>query len=141
MSLLAVVDTNVVAAGLMTSDDSSPTARILDLMLSGSLRFLLSVELLTEYREVLLRPKIACSHGLSTDEVDRVLADLVLHAALREITPLAAGLSPRGDEHVVALLAVDPSAVLVTGDKALARLVAPRAFSPGRFLALRLAPG
>jgi putative PIN family toxin of toxin-antitoxin system len=138
MSVLAVVDTNVVVAGLLTIDATSPTVRILDLMLSGSLRFLLSIELLTEYREVLLRPKIARGHGLSADEVDRVLAALVLQAALREIAPPAAGLSPRGDEHVVALLAVDPSAVLVTGDRALASLVAERALSPGQFLALRI---
>ncbi len=139
MSVLAVVDTNVVAAGLLTSDEASPTARILDFMLSGSLRFLLSIELLTEYREVLLRPKIARRHGLPVDQVDRVLAAIVLQAAFREATLIAAGLSPRGDEHVVALLAVDPGAVLVTGDRALARRVGKRALSPGEFLALRAA--
>ena len=139
MNVLAVVDTNVVAAGLLTSDAASPTARILDLMLSGAQRFLLSVELLTEYRDVLLRPKIVRRHGLSADEIDRVLAALVLQAAFREVAPLGAGRSPRGDEHVVALLAVDPGAVLVTGDRALARQVGERALSPGAFLALRAA--
>lgn len=138
MTSLAVVDTNVVAAGLLTSDEASPTARILDLMLSGSLRFLLSIELLTEYREVLLRPKIARRHGLPATQVDRVLAALVLNAAWREAAPLAAGSSPRGDEHVVALLTVDPGAVLVTGDRVLARQVGERALSPAEFLALRI---
>lgn len=139
MSLLAVVGTNVVAAGLLTSDETSPTARILDLMLSGALRFLLSIDLLSEYHDVLSRPKIARRHGLSAAEVDRVLAALALQAAVREAAPLAAVLSPRGDEHVVALLAVDPSAFLVTGDRALARQVGKRALSPGGFLALRAA--
>ena len=54
-----VVDTNVVVSGLITSDATAPTARILDAMLRGELRFLLSEELLSEYRSVLLRPKIA----------------------------------------------------------------------------------
>ena len=137
MSAPAVVDTNVVAAALLTSDESSPTAGILDLMLSGSLRFLLSIELLTEYRDVLLRPKIARRHGLPEDEVDRLLAAIARHAAIREAIPVATGLSPRGDEHVVALLAVDPAAVLVTGDRALARQVGERALSPSDFLAWR----
>ena len=108
-------------------------------MLSGSLRFLLSIELLTEYREVLLRPKIARRHGLPADEIDRVLAALVLHAAWREVTPLAAAPSPRGDAHPVALLTVEPGAVLVTGDRELARHVGKRALSPREFLAFRIA--
>jgi len=43
---LVVVDTNVVVAGLITQDPSSPTVRTLDAMLSGSLMFLMSPELL-----------------------------------------------------------------------------------------------
>ena len=41
-----VIDTNVLAAGLITADTTSPTARILDAMLDGSLFYLLSSELL-----------------------------------------------------------------------------------------------
>jgi len=54
----AVIDTNVVVSGLLTSLAASPTVRILDGMLVGAFRFLLSVELLAEYRAVLLRQKI-----------------------------------------------------------------------------------
>ena len=134
MNRLAVVDTNVVVAGLLTSDDAAPTARILDLMLGGALPFLLSIELLAEYRDVLLWPKIARSHALTAGEVDKVLAGLAFHAAVRAIEPLPAGRAPRGDEHVVALLAVDPRALLITGDRALARHVGERALSPREFL-------
>lgn len=125
----------MVAAGLLTSDEAAPTARILDFMLAGALPFLLSIELLAEYRDVLLRPKIAGIHGLSAGEVDRLLATLAFHAVVREIELLPAGRVPRGDEHLVALLAVEPRAVLVTGDRALARHVGARALTPREFLA------
>ncbi len=124
----------MVAAGLLTSDESAPTARILDLMLAGALRFLLSIELLAEYREVLLRPKIAGTHGLSASEVDRLLATLAFHAVVREIELLPAGHAPRGDEHLAALLVSDPRAILVTGDRALAHQVGARALTPREFL-------
>jgi hypothetical protein len=43
-----IVDTNVVAAGLITKSSDSPTARILDAMLTGSLIYLLSADLLPD---------------------------------------------------------------------------------------------
>ena len=48
----AVIDTNVVVSGVLTKDSPSPTVRILDGMLAGRFRFLLSVDLLAEYRDV-----------------------------------------------------------------------------------------
>jgi len=54
----AVVDTNVgVSAFISGQADSSP-CRILDGMLCGGFSFWLSLDLLHEYRTVLLRPKI-----------------------------------------------------------------------------------
>ena len=71
-----VVDTNVVVAGLITSSDDSPVALLVDAMLSGAIVYLLSPELLTEYRSVLLRPRLTKWHGLSEAEIDRFLVDL-----------------------------------------------------------------
>ena len=42
----AVIDTNVVVAGLLTENTRSPTARILDGMCKGAFPFLLSTALL-----------------------------------------------------------------------------------------------
>ena len=61
----AIIDTNVVVAGLLTGNADSPTARILDGMRKGAFPFLLSTALLAGYREVLLRRKIRALHGLS----------------------------------------------------------------------------
>ena len=57
-----IVDTNVVIAGLLSSRKDSPVSLILDAMLDGRLLFLLSPSLLTEYHQVLLRPKLVKLH-------------------------------------------------------------------------------
>jgi putative PIN family toxin of toxin-antitoxin system len=131
MTRLVVVDTNVLVAALLTPQTDSPTARTLDAMLNGSLMFLLSPDLLVEYRAVLLRPKLAQRHGLTETEVDELLAAITANAIWREL-PAASLLSGNpapltgsstehfppdaGDAHLWALLAGEPAAVLITGD-------------------------
>jgi predicted nucleic acid-binding protein len=92
---LFVIDTNVLVAGLISSQPSSPTVRILDAMLDGQLLYLLSPELLSEYREVLLRTELARLHGLDEQQADP------------------------GDDHLWALLTSETGAILVTGDRLL----------------------
>ena len=128
---LVVVDTNVVVAGLLTREPGAPTAAILDAMLGGELRFLLSEELLAEYRSVLLRPKIAEAHGLLPSEVDEILIRLASHGIVRE--PDGAPIGTAGDGHLVALLESVPASVLVSGDARLLRKVAPRGRTPREF--------
>lgn len=65
-----VVDTSVVAAGLITGSIDSPVVAVLDARLSGSLIYLVSPALLAEYRSVLLRPKRPELHGLTEVESD-----------------------------------------------------------------------
>jgi predicted nucleic acid-binding protein len=129
----AIIDTNVVVSGLMTSDPEGPTARILDGMLAGRFPFLLSVDLLAEYRSVLLRPAILGRHRLSNAQIDSVLTEIAANGQVRE---LASGLLGQGDgdEHLRALLTDRPDSVLVTGDGALRRRLAPeRSISPRDF--------
>ena len=119
-SRLFIVDTNVLVAGLITSQPSSPTARVLDAMLDGRLLYLLSSALLQEYRQVLLRPRLARRHGLSESELDRLLTELTANALWREpaAVPHEAASDP-GDDHLWALLASEPGAMRVTGDELL----------------------
>jgi uncharacterized protein len=130
-----VVDTNVLVAGLLTPDRRSPPVRILDAMLAGELRFLLSVELLAEYRTVLLRERIRERHGLSVTEVDALLEALATEAAVADITGRTETAPDPRDNFLWRLLAARLGAGLITGDSALlerpppgARVISPRAW-------------
>ena len=115
-----VVDTNIVVAGLITSAPQSPTALILDAMLKGNMAFPLSPELLSEYRNVLLRPKIARIHNLNMDEVEQVLVEITANALWREANQDIRHPCPDpGDSHLWALLGSEPSAIMITGDQLL----------------------
>src|SRR6266540_1521362 len=94
----------------------SPTARILDGMLAGRFRFLLSVELLAEYRDVLLRPKIQRRHRLAQEEVDVLLAEIAANGVALDMESPAGRSGRKGDDHLKRMLSAEPSALLVTGD-------------------------
>jgi putative PIN family toxin of toxin-antitoxin system len=113
---VCVVDTNVLVAGLITNPDQSPVAWILDAMLSGKLVYLLSPELLDEYRAVLLRPKLTTLHGLSDAEVDRLLVEMAANAMWREPQCTSPAPDP-GDDHLWALMDSLSGSMLITGDR------------------------
>lgn len=135
MTLVAVVDTNVLAAGLMTARADTPTARIVDGMLAPSFSFAVSVALLSEYREVLNRPALHKRHGLNPDAIETLLTALALHAIV-----LAPGSGPAapdpGDQHLWDLLASHAALCLVTGDKLLLqqRTAPAPVWTPDRFM-------
>lgn len=120
MSLqVLIVDTNVVVAGLITAKRESPVSRILDGMLGGDLRFLLSPALLGEYRRVLLRERLTALHGLKPAEIDDILTELVANAIWHEPTGRRDSAPDPGDDHLWALLGEHPHSLLVTGDRLL----------------------
>jgi uncharacterized protein len=133
-----IVDTNVVVAGLLTGNDTSPVARILDGMLMAAFPFVVSEALLAEYRAVLVRPSLRKLHGLTVAEVETLLTDIAQHAIV--LAPVAAPPAPDpGDQLLWELLAARADLLLVTGDKALQRdagmqphVVSPQSFVEGR---------
>ena len=136
-----IVDTNVVVAGLITRNDTSPVARILDGMLGAAFPFVLSEALLAEYRAVLVRPVLRKLHGLTVAEVEAILTDLAQHAiVLRPVSTPPAPLAPDpGDQLLWELLATKADLALVTGDKLLlkdagmrGRVISPQSFMAGR---------
>ncbi len=118
---LAVVDTNVVVAGLLTKNEASPVARILDGMLSAAFPFVLSEQVLAEYRSVLTRPNLRKLHGLTVTETDILLTDMALHAIVLKPMKDAPAAPERGDQLLWNLLAARHDLHLVTGDKLLLR--------------------
>lgn len=132
---LAIIDTNVVVAGLLTKAEASPTARILSAMLEASIPYVVSVQLLGEYREVMMRDSVRTLHQLTDDQVDRLLTDIALNAIVVEPDESGLVAPDSGDQHVWDLLLAPPSAILVTGDQVLvkeapsgASVVTPRAY-------------
>lgn len=116
---VAVIDTNVVASGMITSNPDSLQAKLLDGMLSGQFGFLLSQELADEYREVLSRPKLRKYHRRTDEEIEDLLD--VLEARAIWFEPRSSSLrapDPR-DQHLWNLVAGWAGAVLVTGDRKL----------------------
>ena len=85
-------------------------------MLTGELRILISVDLLAEYREVLLRPAIRSRHRLAESEIDVILTAIAENAVVDEgVDPPSSPQDP-GDLHLWSILASRNDAVLVTGD-------------------------
>ena len=133
------MDTNVVVAGLLTKHIESPPAQILDGMFTRRFRFVLSVDLLVEYRRVLLRKPIRKLHRLKDAEIDTILEALTANAILQDpVSHLTDAPPDPGDTHLWRLLAARDGLVLVTGDTALQRCPPPFAgvLSPASFLAL-----
>lgn len=133
-----IVDTNVVVAGLLTANDTSPVARILDGMLAAAFPFVLSAALLAEYRTVLVRPKLRKLHGLNVGEVETILTDLAQNAIVLAPPPGTAPPAPDpGDQLLWDLLAARDDVLLVTGDKRLLEdaVMGVRVFSPQVFVA------
>ena len=133
----AIIDTNVVIAGLLTGNVDSPTAKILDGMRKGAFPFLISTALLAEYREVLLRKKIRALHGLSERDVDVLLTAIAANAIVRE-PEARTGAPDAKDNHLWSLLQGQANSVLVTGDLALAKSPPEKAavLQPREFVAL-----
>lgn len=132
-----IVDTNVVVAGLLTGETTSPVARILDGMLAAAFPFVVSEALLAEYRAVLVRPALRKLHGLTVTEVDTLLTDIAQHAIVLTAGAGAPAPDP-GDQLLWDLLAARADLLLVTGDQALqgdaamhARVLSPRQFVDG----------
>ena len=130
-----IVDTNVIAAGLLTKQNASPVARILDGMLGAAFPFVLFEALLAEYRAVLVRPVLRKRHGLTVAQVEAILTDLAQHAIV--LAPVGAQPAPDpGDQFLWELLATRADLVLITGDKLLLRDVGMqgRVISPSAFV-------
>jgi putative PIN family toxin of toxin-antitoxin system len=132
---LIVVDTNVIVSALITGQSQSPTCLILDGMLAGRFPFLLSTELLSEYRRVLFRPTIQKLHGLDEGEVDTILTEIVVNGIMRETPKISQKAPEKGDDHLWALISTQPETILVTGDKQLienppnfTKVLSPRGF-------------
>ena len=77
---IVVLDTNVVVSALLKAD--SPPARLLAAVLRGDLTIAFDARILTEYRDVLLRPKFGFNPTRVEVVLDALERDEVAVAAL-----------------------------------------------------------
>ena len=136
--MMVLIDTNGLVASFLVRRPDSPVARIVRGMLEGRFPFLLSVELLAEYRSVLLRSAIRKRHSLSEEDVDSFLEEVAFLGVVREPRTLCDSAPDAGDNHLWhlwQLLKAQPGSVLVTGDLTLQEYPPEFAsvLSPGTF--------
>ena len=117
--MIAVIDSNVLVAGLLSRRADSPVSRILNGMQAAEFGFAVSIDLIAEYHRVLRYPKVARLHGYDNGQINDLLSGLIFNAQLREPVPVSVDIEDAADVFLFELLASLDSGVLVTGDKRL----------------------
>lgn len=127
--MLIVLDTNVLVSGLL--NPFGAPGRILDLILTRSVRLAYDDRILAEYYDVLLRPRF----GFETHMVRRLIDYLVFNGEAVNVPPLRVE-APDPDDLPFAEVAIGGHAkTLVTGNPAhFAFLQDPLVLSPADFL-------
>ncbi len=115
-----IIDTNVLIGGLPTANGPGTLAPILDGMLDGSIAFIVSDALLSEYRAVLLRPALLARLRLTPSEVAALVDRLACRGIAMQPVPAPPAPDP-GDQLLWELLAACPDARLLTRDTLLLR--------------------
>jgi putative PIN family toxin of toxin-antitoxin system len=105
-----VLDTNVIVAGLLSP--FGPCGDILRMVSSGRLTLCIDARVLSEYREVLQRPKFGFDH----DRVAAILDYIEHHSRVVASTPLSHALPDRDDEPFLQIAVSGGADYLVTGN-------------------------
>jgi putative PIN family toxin of toxin-antitoxin system len=106
-----VLDTNILVSALISA--FGPSARVVDLVLSGELRAAYDDRLMAEYREVLARPKF----NFAPEDVAAILTHLEMDGGSVTAHPLHREL-PDPDDLPFLEVAAETGAVLITGNVA-----------------------
>lgn len=109
--MIIVLDSNVVVSGIL--QPFGKPAMILRLVAAGRIRCAYDLRLLTEYRNVLNRPKF----GFSKTQVNAFLAQMEEEGLLVAAGPLSTRLPDPDDEPFLEVALAARAKVLVTGNK------------------------
>lgn len=105
-----VLDTNVLVAGLLSP--FGPCGDILRMVASGNLTLCVDARVLSEYREVLERPKFGFDH----DRIAAILDYIEHHSRVVASTPLSHSLPDPDDEPFLEIAVSGEADYLVTGN-------------------------
>ena len=126
-----VLDTNVLVAGLLTP--SGPCCEIVRMVSSGELNLSFDARILSEYHEVLLRPKFK----FSKDSVIALLEFIRYSGTVVASSPLPHALPHQDDEPFLQAAIAGQAACLVTGNRShfpLKLCCGVKALSPNEFI-------
>lgn len=114
MMCLAVIDTNVLVSAMLSKNNDSATVQVVGKILSGEITPVFSLEILKEYREVLLRKKF----NFSNETVDYLLSAIEHFGILVSPSPTGETLPDIKDLpfYEVVMDKKDDGAYLVTGN-------------------------
>jgi putative PIN family toxin of toxin-antitoxin system len=115
-----VVDTNIWVSALV--NPSGRPAEIVAALLAGRFRFVTSVPLLAELREVLQRPRIGRKHGLLSDDIHEYVSGLERRADVVSVTGQPQICRDPDDDVVIETALLRNADVLVTRDEDLSRV-------------------
>jgi len=107
-----VLDTNVLVAGLLSP--FGPCGDILRMVSSGTLTLCIDARVLSEYREVLERPKFSFDHA----KVEAILDYIEHHGWVVASAPLSLPLRDPDDEPFLEIAVSGGGGCLVTGNAA-----------------------
>jgi putative PIN family toxin of toxin-antitoxin system len=133
--LKIVLDTNVLISGIITSH--GPAAKIIEAVQAGRLILCTSANLLQEFSEVILRPKMLRKYSELGIHADALLDYLRANAILVSGIPTQAVIAADPDDDYVIACAIDGEAdYIISGDRHLLELeslnkiliVSPREF-------------
>jgi putative PIN family toxin of toxin-antitoxin system len=106
-----VLDTNIIVSASLDKAGSSNASKILDAVLNGDIEIVLNEEIISEYREVLLRPQFK----LDKEAVNTLIRDLehisIDYTPLRSTKPM-----PDPDDRIFIDTANQAGAILITGN-------------------------
>lgn len=105
-----VVDTNVLVAGLLSP--FGPPGEVVRMIASGSLSVCFDARIMTEYAQVLSRPKFP----FSQDHIDALLGQVKASGVVVAADPLPAHLPDHGDEPFLEVAVSGQAQCLITGN-------------------------
>lgn len=128
MPLSAIIDTNVLIAGISTANPRSASAAVVDRLFADRFVHFASLESLTEIYEVLRLPTVRAIHKLTDQKIDLLFAALEAKSTLLEPVGVVAASLPRDltDTKWLALAAHADADYLVSNDRR--HLLRPKKF-------------
>lgn len=115
MTKYVIIDTNILVSALITRNEFSPTVKIINFLANNAIIPVYSEEIISEYIEVLRRPKFK----LSEETISKIISEIKTHGI--EVSKLVEITEEMPDPkdivfYAVTLTVIDKEPILITGN-------------------------